>query len=139
MAVRFTGLNATTNAKTTTAIEARELGWLPFATFLAIVLASPLPWRRRRTNLLWGALVLGARLVLAVGLPIAHYVGALSNGSVFDVLGHVFFWSVIEPPDMTYAAPVLAFLFGLFFTTSGTGVTPSRSASPPVATHSTSL
>jgi hypothetical protein len=123
--VRFTGVNVATGVQTTTAIEARELGYLPWATLVAIVLASTLPWRRRRGIFLWGSLVLGVRLALAIGLPVAHYVGALTPGSALDVAGRVAFWSLIEPPDMTYAAPVLAFLLGLFLTAS-----PARPPSP---------
>jgi hypothetical protein len=114
--VRFTGVSVATGVQTTTAVEARELGYLPPATLLAIVLASPLSWRRRRAIFLWGSLVLGLRLALAIGLPVAHYVGALTAGSALDMAGRVAFWSFIEPPDMTYAAPVLAFLLGLFLT-----------------------
>jgi hypothetical protein len=66
-------------------------------------------------------LVLGMRLALAIGLPVAHYVGALTAGSALDTAGRVAFWSFIEPPDMTYAAPVLAFLLGLFLTAPPVG------------------
>ena len=115
-AVRFSGTNVLTGAVTKTGIEAREISYLPFATFLALVLASPVPWSRQRAIFLRGALLLGGRLALAVGLPVAHYVGALGQGSALDVASRVAFWALIEPPDMTYAAAVLAFLLGLALT-----------------------
>jgi hypothetical protein len=61
-------------------------------------------------------LLLGARLVLAIGLPIAHYVGTFAPGSAFDTAARVVFGSLIEPPDMAYATPIVAFLVGLFLT-----------------------
>ena len=115
-AVRFAGTNALTGAVTRSAIEAREISYLPFATFLALVLACPVPWPRRRGVFWRGALLIGARLALAVGLPVAHYVGALGQGSALDVASRVAFWALIEPPDMTYAAAILAFVLGLALT-----------------------
>ena len=114
--VRFTGTDVRTGKTTTLPIEARQIGYVPFAVFVSLVLAARLESRRRRAILVGGLLLLGARVALAVGLPIAHFVGTLAPGSAADTASRIVFRAVIEPPDMMYATPVLAFLLGLYAT-----------------------
>jgi hypothetical protein len=116
--VRFTGTEVATGARSTTLIEARELGYIPFATFVALASAAPLAWRRRRTILAWGLAAITVRLALAVGLPVLQYVGAVSPGTAVATMVRVLFWSLIDPPDMMYAWPVLAFILALHLTRS---------------------
>jgi hypothetical protein len=128
--VRFLGTDVRTGKRTEVPIEAREIGYVPAATLLALVFAAPLDSRRRRYALAWGTLVLAGRVLLAVGLPVAHYVGAVSAGSFSDGLVQTVFDALVEPPDMAYATPVIAFLLllGLYRPSE----TPSLSASAPV-------
>jgi hypothetical protein len=111
--VRFLGTDVQTGKRTELGIEAREIGYVPAATLLALVFAAPLSNERRRRALLWGTLVIGGRVALAVGLPVAHYVGATSAGSLAENMALAVFHAVVEPPDMAYATPVIAFLVAL--------------------------
>jgi hypothetical protein len=131
--VVFSGTDATSGKTTTVPIEAREIGYVPFATFVALVFAPALEWRRRRAILAGGLLLLGARLALAIGLPVAHFVGALTPGSAFDVAARVAFGALIEPPDMMYATPVVTFLLGLFLTRPLDGSVSAPTPAPELA------
>jgi hypothetical protein len=122
--VRFLGTDVRTGTTTELPIEAREMGYVPAATLVALVFASSIDVKRRRTVLLSGLGVLGARVALGVGLPIAHFVGTLPAGSLADGVARTIFYALIEPPDMAYATPLVAFLFALAF---------SRPRSPALA------
>jgi hypothetical protein len=51
-------------------IDARAFGWKPTALFLALVIATPVPWRRRWRALLWGALCVQLFILLFLGFCI---------------------------------------------------------------------
>jgi hypothetical protein len=138
--VRCRATNVQTGSTTTVPIEARELGYIPFATFVSLAFAATLERSRRRRILVAGLLVLGARLVLAVGLPVAHFVGTLTPGSAADTAARVLFAALIEPPDMMYATPVIAFLLGLLLThprQPAKSAPPASSATPLAAASRT--
>jgi hypothetical protein len=48
-------------------LDTRYFGWMPLALLLALVLATPLPWKRRRRALLWGFVFQQAFVILALG------------------------------------------------------------------------
>jgi hypothetical protein len=129
--VRFRGTNVQTGGTTTVPIEAREIGYVPFATFVSLAFALAVDWRRRRRILALGLVVLGARVALAVGLPVAHFVGALGSGGVFDTAARVAFAALIEPPDMMYAAPVVTFLLALVLTNAWRPADDTQSTGAP--------
>lgn len=57
---------------TTLPVSSRQKGYLPTATLLALVLATPIPGRRRWWALLWGLLAVNAFVVLRTGLAILN-------------------------------------------------------------------
>lgn len=69
-------------AKASMKIKSRHMGYLPTAFALALILATPVPWRRRAVALLWGFLLINgfvlAKLVLQIG-------NALSNEDTMRV------------------------------------------------------
>lgn len=48
-------------------LDTRAFGWMPLALLLSLVLATPLPWKRRRRALLWGFICLQTCTILALG------------------------------------------------------------------------
>ena len=132
-AVQFTGTEVRTGHTKTMPIEARQIGYVPFAVLLSVVLAAELESRRRRAILVGGLLLLGGRMALAIGLPIAHFVGTVAQGSVADTASQVVFRALIEPPDMMYATPGLAFLFCLYATRQPPGTNKPGGPSRPSA------
>lgn len=134
--VRFLGTDVRKGTLTELPIEAREIGYVPAATLFALVFASSIDLKRRRTVLLSGMGVVGGRTALAVGLPVAHFVGALSAGSLADGLARTIFYALIEPPDMAYATPLVAFLFALALSRPSRPGLPAASG-PQKASHGT--
>ena len=51
-------------------LDTRGVGWVPTALVLALILATPVPWRRRGRALLWGLLVVHGYLLLCVAVYI---------------------------------------------------------------------
>ncbi len=51
-------------------LDTRGVGWVPTALLLALILATPVPWRRRGWALLWGLLVVHGYILFSVGVYI---------------------------------------------------------------------
>jgi hypothetical protein len=71
--------------------NARVLGYLPSAELAALVLASPVPWRRRLRALAMGMAVLHAFLGLRLGIMLAAWFSQDSP------------WQTLDPGDATAA------------------------------------
>jgi hypothetical protein len=52
--------------------SSRLIGCLPTVSLVALVLATPISWRRRRRALLWGLLLVQLFVVLRMGIPIVR-------------------------------------------------------------------
>ena len=52
--------------------HAHQTGYVPTALVVALVLATPIPWRRRLGALLWGLLWVHGFIVFVLGLMILH-------------------------------------------------------------------
>ncbi len=63
----------------------RGIGWVPTAFFAALVLATPVPWRRRGRALAWGLGAMHAFVLLTLGVHILKYSGG-GTGAVIDGL-----------------------------------------------------
>jgi hypothetical protein len=70
--------------------SSRLTGWMPTASLLALVLASPISWRRKRQALLWGLALLTVFVAFRMWVPIrenfskpdalqVHHPGALGT------------------------------------------------------------
>jgi hypothetical protein len=103
--------------------------YFAFALFTALVVSAPIERRRKRNIFVVGSMVLALRLFLTVALPLSSFFGVLSAGSVVDGVARLVFRSLIEPPNMLYATPILLFLLGLLLTAGGAArVAPERAA-----------
>jgi len=47
-------------------LDTRSIGWLPTALTLALILATPVPWRQRGWALLWGLLLVHAFILFSI-------------------------------------------------------------------------
>jgi hypothetical protein len=47
-------------------LDTRSIGWLPTALTLALILATPVPWRQRGWALLWGLLLVHAFILFSL-------------------------------------------------------------------------
>jgi hypothetical protein len=91
--------------------DARGLGWRPTALVMALILASPLPWRRRLFALGWG--ILGVQIVVMVILAFAIWnesseVGLVTISPFWKVV--VSGWQHSMVALFSLAAPILIWL-----------------------------
>jgi hypothetical protein len=51
-------------------LDSRGVGWIPTALTIALILATPLPWRRRASALLWGLILVHFLILISVAVYI---------------------------------------------------------------------
>jgi len=77
-------------------LDTRGVGWVPTALLLALILASPVPWRRRGVALVWGLLAVHGYILFSVACDIWN------NSVDLLLLTLSAFWkSVVEGLDET--------------------------------------
>jgi hypothetical protein len=65
--------------------SSRKTGYVPTAVLVSLVLATPLPWRRRWRALLWGLVLVNVFVGVRIGLIVLHYLGADPRLGFFDL------------------------------------------------------
>jgi hypothetical protein len=117
----------------------RKMGYLPAAFAASLVLATPIPWRRRLAAIVWAM----ALMIAFVGLQLTlSLVDAFSKPDVFNqfelglwakrLLG-VLLLVVVKSPVTAYIAPVFVWILVTFRRTDWAILL--RSAPPPPATR----
>jgi hypothetical protein len=91
----------------------RILGYTPFAIFVALIVAAPLPARRRWAVCAVGGAILFARLAGAIALPVARVFGRFGQKSPLGLAAEIAWGSLIDQPALSYAMPLLAWWIGL--------------------------
>ena len=77
-------------------LDARGVGWVPTALLLALILASPVSWRRRAVATLWGLIGVHGYILFSVACDIWN------NSVDLSLLTFTPFWkSVVEGLDET--------------------------------------
>jgi hypothetical protein len=97
-------------------LDTRILGYTPVAVLLAIAVASALPRRRRLRVFTIAAGVVAARTALAITLPLARAFSD-ADGWASGRVGEVLWFSVVTPPALSYATPLVAWWLGFALTT----------------------
>lgn len=64
-------------------LDSRAIGWVPTAFLLALILATPIPWRRRCVAVFWGGLAIHLFVLLALAMYIFNETGQV-GGLSFD-------------------------------------------------------
>ena len=62
----------TNRGRTAAGLSARRFGYMPTTFLLALVVATPLRWRRKRWALLWSLLLIHAFIAVRLMLQLAH-------------------------------------------------------------------
>ena len=81
--------------------DTRTVGWLPTAETVALILATPLPWARRRIALLWGLLLAHAFIWLQLKIILLHWFTGEQP------------WCIYDPPGWIDTALEKAMVFGV--------------------------
>jgi hypothetical protein len=101
------------------ALDSRGIGWIPTEFLAALVLATPVPWRRRTWCLLWGLLFIHLYIVGFVGVYIWNHSDAstgmgLINPGLFWKRAGVALETILTQSGANFSAPVLLWILLLF-------------------------
>jgi hypothetical protein len=99
------------------ALDTRIIAYTPLAIFLALVIATPVPRRRKLIILASGVACLLVRLAFAVLVPLSRAFAGGRSGSTLAELAGVLWTVFISPPVMSYATPLLVWWLGVAVTT----------------------
>jgi hypothetical protein len=100
--------------------QARHLGYRPTAVAVALLLATPNPWRRKWRGLFWGLLAVHVFIGLRVGLLLIE---ALSQDTAVQAFTLSSFWdavlsraipALVRAPAGSYIVPILIWLLVSF-------------------------
>jgi hypothetical protein len=74
----FDALDKTKSGGYKIGLESKTYFWLPFAFYLALAGATPMPWRRRAWALFWGFLTANVLLTLTLAVYLADHASDIS-------------------------------------------------------------
>jgi hypothetical protein len=108
--------NTTSEQVSRVPLGVRRIAYVPFATFIALIAVTPVTRRRKLVVVAAGLGLLLVRVVVAVSLPLARHFGAIEKDSLGNLLSRVVYYSLIEPPNLMYAAPIVVWALLLLVT-----------------------
>jgi len=101
----------------TTGLDTRSIGWTPTALTMALILATPVPWRQRFWALLWGMLLIHAFILFSLQVWIWDESRALSlidfspfSQTVLDELQY----TLVAQLGASFSAPILIWILVTF-------------------------
>ena len=106
--------------KGTTPHSAWVTGYLPTAECIALILATPLAWRRKLKALLWGLLLVNAFVAMRITITLIYWFGTDGRWALYQpgpfwskVLYGVFHFVAVEPAG-GFAVPALIWMLVCF-------------------------
>jgi hypothetical protein len=112
--------NLRTHASRTAQHNIRLIGYLPTAEVIALVLATPLPWRRRAWALLWALLLVHALVAARVAVALLygfsgdHPVALWSPGPIWTALLSATYNVTVVWVSFAFVAPVFIWIVATF-------------------------
>ena len=91
------------------AVSTARLGYAPLAFLIALVVATPIPWRRKWRSLVWGLILVEAFVVIRSGLLIAYWFGSPGPVRIYTP-GVVSGWIIGRAYEFLAQAPGASFL-----------------------------
>lgn len=91
------------------AVSTSRLGYAPIAFLIALVVATPIPWRRKWRSLAWGLVLVEAFVVIRSGLLIAYWFGSPGPIRLYTP-GAVSGWIIATAYEFLALAPGASFL-----------------------------
>jgi len=101
-------------------IDTRFRGYAPTAVLAALVLATPIPWRRRVRALFWGLLLVQGFVAVRVALTL---IGLFSNNDDLAIFHLSLFWkgavnlslaALVAAPPSVFVVPMLLWVLVAF-------------------------
>lgn len=90
-------------------VSSAKLGYAPIAFLIALVVATPIPWRRKWRSLVWGLVLVEAFVVIRLGLWFAYWYGHPGQVRLYTP-GAVSGWIIATAYEFLTHAPGASFL-----------------------------
>jgi hypothetical protein len=100
-------------------VGVRILGYTPFAIFAALLVGTPVGWRRKLKIGALGTLILAARLAAAIAIPVARVLGQLGAHTTAGVAAEAAWETFIDQPALSYVTPLVAWGVSFLATSPG--------------------
>jgi hypothetical protein len=94
-------------------LDTRSIGWVPTALTIALILATPMPWRRACWALLWGIVLIHLFILLSLQAAIWDQSPVLSLGEPSPMgqwLADALYYTLITQMGASFAAPVVIWI-----------------------------
>ncbi len=98
-------------------LNTRSVGWLPTALTIALIMATPVQWRRRSWALLWGMLLINLFILFSVAVFIwneSTTVSLVTLSPVWKQIADALEYTLISQLGISFSLPVLIWVAVLF-------------------------
>jgi hypothetical protein len=98
-------------------LDTRSIGWIPTALTMALILATPVPWRQRAWALLWGLLLVHAFILFSLQVWIWDESAALSLFRIPPVLQTILDgleYTLLTQLGASFSVPILIWVLVTF-------------------------
>jgi hypothetical protein len=98
-------------------LNTRFVGWLPTALTIALIVATPVPWRRRWWALFWGVLLIHAFILFSVAVYIwneSTTVSLVTLSPLWKEIADALEYTLVVQMGASFSIPVLIWIAVLF-------------------------
>jgi hypothetical protein len=98
-------------------LNTRSVGWLPTALTAALIVATPVPWRRRCWALLWGMLLIHSFVLFSVAAYIwneSTTVSLVTLSPFWKEIADALEYTLVTQMGISFSIPVLIWIAVLF-------------------------
>jgi hypothetical protein len=98
-------------------LNTRSVGWLPTALTVALIVATPVPWRRRCWALLWGMLLIHSFVLFSVAVYIwneSTTVSLVTLSPFWKEIADALEYTLVTQMGISFSIPVLIWIAVLF-------------------------
>jgi hypothetical protein len=98
-------------------LNTRSVGWLPTALTIALIVATPVTWRRRWWALLWGVLLIQAFILFSVAVYIwneSTTVSLVTVSPLWKQIADALEYTLVFQMGASFSIPVLVWIAVLF-------------------------
>ena len=98
-------------------LNTRSVGWLPTALTIALIVATPVPWRRRWRALVWGVLLIHAFILFSVAVYIwneSATVSLVTLSPLWKQIADALEYTLVVQMGASFSIPVLIWVAVLF-------------------------
>jgi len=94
-------------------LDTRSIGWIPTALTIALVLATPIPWRRSVWALFWGLVLIHIFILFSLQVAIWDQWAELSfyaASPLWQKIVNALYYTLITQMGASFAAPVVIWI-----------------------------